>query len=174
MAIFSQLRQAGSRSMGIASIVATLLLTPIAASAQVPFAIDGVVPDASVAEFQDPSGSISELGPVNSTTTKLASIGSATPPMLDFTNPNGATDLATIWLGVETDPSDDLWLYFGWERDANSGSAVVAYEFQFAAPDPACDFADIDQIEPESAEEAALIDSCNPWSNRQAGDFMIV
>jgi uncharacterized repeat protein (TIGR01451 family) len=94
--------------------------------------------------------------------------------MLDFTNPNSATDLSRIWLDTEADPSDDLWLYFGWERDSNTGSSVVAYEFQFAAPDPACDFADIDQVEPESADESALIDSCNPWSNRQAGDFMIV
>jgi hypothetical protein len=94
--------------------------------------------------------------------------------MLDFTNPNSATDLAAIWLDVETDPSDDLWLYFGWQRDATTGSSTVAYEFQFAAPDPACDFTGIDQVEPESADEAALIASCNPWSNRQAGDFMIV
>jgi uncharacterized repeat protein (TIGR01451 family) len=158
-----------------APILACLLLTPIAASAQVPYAIDGVVPDANCcAEFEDPAGNVGELGPVNSTSTKLAVIGSATPPMLDFTNPNGATDLATIWLGTESDPSEDLWLYFGWERVANSGSSVVAYEFQFAAPDPDCDYADVDQTEPASAEEAALIDSCNPWSERQAGDFMIV
>jgi uncharacterized repeat protein (TIGR01451 family) len=168
------LRQTSSHAIA-ASIVAIPLLVPIAASAQVPYFIDGVVPDANCcAEFQDPSGSISELGPVNSTTTKLTSIGSASPPMLDFTNPNGATDLATIWLDTETDANDDLWLYFGWERVSNSGSAVVAYEFQTAAADPACDYSDIDQIEPQSAAETELIDSCNPWSNRQAGDFMIV
>jgi hypothetical protein len=171
----SQLRQTGSHAIAIAaSIMAMLLLMPIAASAQVPYVIDGVVPDANTASFQDPAGSISELGPVNSTTTKLSSIGSASPPMLDFTNPNNATDLATIWLDTEADANDDLWLYFGWERVASSGSAVVAYEFQFEAADPACDYTGIDQIEPQSAAETELIDSCNPWSNRQAGDFMIV
>ncbi|MEN8184744.1 MAG: hemagglutinin, partial [Myxococcota bacterium] len=80
------------------SIAATLALTPIAASAQVPYAIDGVVPDANTTEFQDPAGSITELGPVNSTSTKLNVIGSASTPMLEFTNPNGSTDLSTIWL----------------------------------------------------------------------------
>jgi uncharacterized repeat protein (TIGR01451 family) len=79
-----------------------------------------------------------------------------------------------IWLDTQSDPTGDIWLYFGWERDAHTGSAVVAYEFQTAAADPACDYAGIDQIEPTSAAEAALIASCNPWSNRQAGDFMVV
>jgi hypothetical protein len=169
-------RQTSSHGIAIAaSILAILLLSSSGASAQVPYAIDGVVPDANCcAAFQDPSGSISELGPVNSKATKLAAIGSAPPPMLGFTNPSGATDLATIWLDTEADPSGDIWLYFAWQRDANTGSAVVAYEFQTAAADPACDYTGIDQIEPASAAEAALISACNPWSNRQAGDFMIV
>jgi hypothetical protein len=168
-------RRRSPRIPVVAALAAMLLLLPIGASAQLPYAIDGAVPDAGCCtEFQDPSGSISELGPVNSTSTKLAVIGSASSPMLDFTNPNGATDLAAIWLGTHTDPSEDVWLYFGWERDATSGSSVVAYEFQFAAPDPACDYTGIDQVEPEGAEEAQLIATCNPWSNRQAGDFLIV
>jgi hypothetical protein len=175
MHIPSKLHRTDSHAIAItAFLMAILLLTPIAASAQVPYVIDGVVPDANSAEFQDPSGSISELGPVNSTTTKLAEIGSASTPMLDFTNPNNATDLATIWMDTQTDANEDLWLYFGWERVASSGSAVVAYEFQFAATDPACDYEGIDQVEPESAAETELIETCNPWGNRQAGDFMIV
>jgi uncharacterized repeat protein (TIGR01451 family) len=145
------------------------------ASGQQPYLIDGVVPDADCCtEFQDPFGSVSELGPFNSSTTKLASISSASPPMLEFTNPNGQTDLATIWLGTSSDASGDLWLYFGWERDAVNGSSVIAYEFQTAATDPECVYLGIDQIEPEEAGETALIDSCNPWANRQPGDFMIV
>jgi uncharacterized repeat protein (TIGR01451 family) len=170
------MRQAGSRSIAIAaSVMATALLLPIVGFAQAPFSIDGVVPDANCcAEFQDPYGSISELGPVNSSDTKLTTINSASSPMLKFTNPNSATDLATIWLEAQADQNGDLWLYFGWERDANTGSSVIAYEFQTAAADPACDYTGIDQIEPENAAETALIDSCNPWSNRQAGDFMIV
>jgi hypothetical protein len=109
----SQLRKMRSHTIAIAaSILAILLLMPVVAAAQVPYVIDGVVPDANTAEFQDPSGSISELGPVNSTTTKLAEISSASPPMLDFTNPNNATDLATIWMDTQADANEDLWLYF--------------------------------------------------------------
>ena len=152
-----------------------LLITPAAALAQSPFSIDGVVPDASCcAEFSDPYGSVSELGPVNASTTKLGSIHSAPPPMLDFTNPNSSTDIASIWLGTRTDATGDIWLYFAWERDATTGSSVISYEFQSAAADAACVYTGIDQVQPESAEETALIASCNPWANRQAGDFLVV
>src|SRR5262245_56547863 len=96
MEIPERLCQTRSHRIAIAiaaPILAILLLTPIAASAQAPYAIDGTVPDANCcAEFADPAGSVSELGPVNSTSTKLASIGSATTPMLGFTNPHSATD----------------------------------------------------------------------------------
>ncbi len=175
----SQLCQTNSKPNALTTLImATLLfimLTPIAAFAQVPYAIDGAVPDTNCcAEFQDPFGSISELGPVNSSATKLTTISSASPPMLEFTNPNSSTDLATIWLDTQSDQNGDLWLYFGWERDATTGSSAIVYEFQTAAADPACDYAGIDQIEPESAEETNLINACNPWANRQAGDFMIV
>ena len=157
------------------TIAAALLFAPTIGMAQVPYSIDGVIPDANCcSEFSDPAGSISELGPVNSSDTKLTSINSASSPMLGFTNPNSSTDLATIWLDLKPDLSGDIWLYFAWERDANTGSSVIAFEFQTAPADPACDYTAIDQIEPESAEETALINSCNPWSNRQAGDFMIV
>ena len=71
------------------TIASALLLAPASGHAQVPYNIDGVVPDADCCfEFLDPVGSISELGPVNSSDTKLTSIGSASPPMLGFTNPN--------------------------------------------------------------------------------------
>jgi len=168
--------QSGSRDFTLAaSVLVILLLMANPAFAQVPYVIDGAVPDANCcAEFHDPFGSVSELGPVNSSTTKLNTISSASPEMLEFTNPNGQTDLATIWLETQADQAGDLWLYFGWERDALTGSSVIAYEFQTAAPDPACVYTGIDQVEPENAEETALIDSCNPWGNRQAGDFMIV
>ncbi len=157
------------------SFMATLLFFATAAFAQVPYLIDGVVPDSNCcAEFRDPFGNISELGPVNSSATKLTSISSASAPMLEFTNPNSSTDLATIWLDTQADQNGDLWLYFAWERDATTGSSAIVYEFQTAAADPACDYAGIDQIEPASAAETDLINSCNPWANRQAGDFMIV
>ena len=158
------------------SLTAALALAlPLTAQAQVPFAIDGSIPDAGCCvEFQDPDGSIKELGPLNSSTTKLGNIHTASPPMLNFTNPNSSSDIATIWLDTTTDADGDIWLYFAWERDASNGSSIISYEFQKAAADPACNFASIDQTEPASAEETALINSCNPWANRQVGDFMIV
>ena len=106
---------------------AVLLLASGGAVAQVPYAIDGTVPDADCcAEFQDPVGSVDELGPLNSSTTKLGVIHTAAPPMLGFTNPNGATDLATIWLDTRKDASGDIWLYFAWQRESNTGSSVIA------------------------------------------------
>lgn len=101
----------GSHRIAITTFLSTMVLLsmPLVASAQVPFFIDGAVPDANCcAEFQDPAGSVSELGPVNSSTTKLTTISTASPPMLGFTNPNGSTDLATIWLGTEADQNGDL------------------------------------------------------------------
>jgi uncharacterized repeat protein (TIGR01451 family) len=157
------------------NILVAFLLVPTTGLTQEPYDIDGVIPDENCCvEFQDPVGSISELGPVNSSDTKLTSINTATPAMLGFTNPNSSTDIAKIWLETKTDLIGDIWLYFAWERDATTGSSVISYEFQTSATNPECDYSNIDQIQPISAEESALIDSCNPWSNRQAGDFMVV
>jgi hypothetical protein len=160
------------------SLAIVFLIAPAWAVAQVagPYTIDGIVPDAGCcSEFQDPVGSIKELGPVNASTTKLGNIHLAAPPMLNFTNPNSSTDLAAIWLATKRDStSGDIWLYFAWERESNSGSSVISYELQTAPADADCDFSSIDQTEPASADETALINACNPWSNRQAGDFMIV
>jgi hypothetical protein len=167
-----------TRFATLCAIAVTLL--PTNSLAQVvqagPFVIDGNAPDsAQQATFTDPVGSIKELGPVNASTTKLGNIHLAVPPMLNFTNPNGSTDLATIWLEAKRDTTTgDIWLYFAWERESNSGSSVISYEFQSAPADPACDFASIDQTEPASAEETTLINACNPWANRQLGDFMVV
>ena len=140
------------------------------------FAIDGNIPDASAIQFGDPYGSASELGPVNATTTKLLPINTAAAPMLSFTNPNAQVDLRTIWMTTNV-VSGDAWLYFAWERDSNSGSGVIAFEFQQAARPAACDYAKTDQVDSPAnspAGEAALIASCNPWANRQPGDFLIV
>ncbi|HET6593797.1 MAG TPA: hypothetical protein VFG48_12830, partial [Xanthomonadales bacterium] len=144
------------------------------ATAANPFNIDGVIPDSGTSSFPDPSGSAKELGPVNASNTKLGSIHTALPSMLEFTNPNSSTDLSQIWLKTAKDSSGDIWLYFAWARDANTGSSVVSYEFQSSAADPACVYGDIDQVEPADSAETSLIESCNPWSNRQAGDFVIV
>ena len=62
-------------------------------------------------------------------------------------------------------PSHD-WLYFAWERDSNSGSGFIGYEFMQNAAPAACAY--------DTATEAALIANCNPWANRRSGDFMIL
>lgn len=164
----------------VVAAVAFLASTPHRAFAQNPFVIDGVVPaNGTVSgpdETNDPFGNDRELGPVNSSETKVGVIHAATPPMLAFTNPNGQVDLRRIWTQTTRAADDDFWFYFAWERDANTGSGFIAYEFQQAALSPSCAYtaAGVDMILPESAAETALINSCNPWQNRQAGDFLIM
>ena len=164
-------------AMPIMLCSAAVLFAPVA-HAVAPFSIDGNVPDADALEFGDPVGSIKELGPVNASDTKLGSIHTASPRMLEFTNPNSSTDLSRIWLKTEKElvsPGvEHVWLYFAWEREASTGSSVVSYEFQKNGRAPACDYAGIDQVEGEDAAETVLMDSCNPWSNRSDGDFIVV
>ncbi len=146
------------------------------AFAQTPFVINGVV-DTTAPVTGDPTGNAQELGPLNGNPTKVGVIHAAAPPMLDFTNPNNQVDLQRVWLTRGKDlTSDDQWLYFAWERNANKGSGFISYEFQKAALSPSCVYtgAGIDLISPASPAETTLINSCNPWKNRQAGDFLIV
>jgi len=166
------------RSALIAVILTTAGATHV--SAQNPFIIDGVVPangsPSGPAQTPDPFGNVKELGPVNGTNTKVGVIHAAVPPMLAFTNPNGQVDLRNIWTQTTKSPNGHIWFYFAWERDANTGSGFIAYEFQQSALSPSCAYtaAGIDMIEPQSAAETALINSCNPWQNRQPGDFLIL
>jgi hypothetical protein len=149
-------------------VVGTISLAPRALAADGPFNIDGNVPDAGATELADPSGNVKELGPKNSNTTKIGVIHSAATPMLDTTNPNGQVDLRRAWLDTERDtaaPNHD-WLYFAWERDANTGSGFIAYEFMQNPAPAGCAY--------DTATEAQLIANCNPWANRKAGDFIIL
>lgn len=150
-------------------VVAGAVAVPqVAYAADGPFSIDGTVPDANTTELADGFGNVKELGPKNSNVTKIGVIHSAALPMLDTTNPNGQVDLRRAWLDTERDtaaPNHD-WLYFAWERDANSGSGFIAYEFMQSAAPAACAY--------DTATDAQLIAACNPWANRKAGDFMIL
>jgi hypothetical protein len=128
------------------------------------FAIDGAVPDAGAAQFADLSGTAKELGPLNSNTTKLGVIHNDAVPTLGTSNPNGQVDLKNVWFDTASTAETD-WLYFAWERDSTNGSGVIAIEFQQAAAPAACDY---------SLSEASLIANCNPWANRQEGDFLLV
>jgi hypothetical protein len=140
-----------------------------AGAASGPFTIDGTVPDNQATELPDDSGNVKELGPKNSNDTKIGVIHTAASPMLAMTNPNGQVDLRRAWIktgkGTESPTAHD-WLYFAWERDANSGSGFIAFEFMQSAAPTQCAY--------ETATDAQLIAGCNPWKNRQAGDFMIL
>ena len=163
----------------IVTIVVLGLLVSNAA-AQNPFVIDGNVPAngtfSGPMQTPDPFGGARELGAVNGTNTKVGVIHSALPPMLSFTNPNGQVDLRNIWTQTTKAGDGHVWFYFAWERDANTGSGFIAYEFQQSALSPACAYtsAGVDMILPQSAGETSLINACNPWRNRQAGDFLIM
>jgi hypothetical protein len=139
------------------------------------FTIDGTI-DVGTEQFSDPYGSVQELGPINENTTKLEVIHSDALPTLEWTDPNGQADFRNVWLDTNVDANGDTWLYFAFERDSSTGSSVLMYEFQKSGPPADCDFSDpsIDQVLPASAAETYLIQNCNPWANRQVGDFLIV
>lgn len=162
-------RAVGLTGAVVLALVGALVPTVPAQAADGPFTINGTVPDGTPAstELPDPFGNVKELGPKNSNTTKIGVVHNATSPMLDTTNPNGQVDLRRAWLGTARDADTDHdWLYFAWERDANSGSGFIAYEFM-QNPAPAnCAYA--------TATPAQLTASCNPWANRRAGDFLIL
>lgn len=152
-------------------------LTPatLAGAASGPFAIDQQVPDPGTTLLADDAGKAKELGPKNSNTTKIGVIHSAATPMLDMTNPNAQVDLRNAWVKLQRQAGID-WLYFAWERDANTGSGFIAFEFMKDALPAACDY--------DASTDAQLIASCNPWANRQgtidandqaqSGDFLIL
>src|SRR5690349_11987807 len=80
-----------------------------------------VVPGADATQtLADPSGNVKELGPLNSSTTKIGVIHSDAVPTLGLTNPNGQVDLRQAFLGSKKDADGDDWIYFAWERDANN------------------------------------------------------
>ncbi len=143
----------------------TVLVAPTALAADGPYNIDGSVPDGGTAFLEDPEGNVKELGPLNSNTTKIGVIHGDAVPTLGLTNPNGQVDLRGAWLDTERENGKD-WLYFAWERDANSGSGFIAYEFMQDPPPAACAY--------ETASAEQLTASCNPFDNRRAGDFMIL
>ena len=145
-----------------------LIPTGAAQAADGPFSIDGTIPDdASFTNLTDLFGNVKELGPLNSNTTKIGVIHNDAVPTLGLTNPNAQVDLRQAWLETAKDPGTGHdWLYFAWERDANSGSGFIAYEFMHNPAPAACDY--------DGSTNAQLIASCNPWANRTAGDFIIL
>src|SRR3954447_20379800 len=119
-------------------LAGAVVLVPHAAfAADGPYNIDGVVPDAGTTNLPDLTGNVKELGPLNSSTTKIGVIHSDAVPTLGLTNPNAQVDLRQAWLATAKEAGHD-WLYFAWERDSNSGSGFIAYEFMQNAAPAAC------------------------------------
>ena len=146
-------------AFGVTSVSATT------STAVGPYTIQGIVPDAGIAAITDAAGNAKELGPLNSNTTKIGVIHNDAVPTLGATNPNSSVDLNTAWLDLRRVGTQD-YLYFAWQRDANSGSGFIAYEFMQQAAPVACAY--------DSKTNQELIDGCNPFANRAAGDFMIL
>jgi hypothetical protein len=151
-----------------AVVVAGAFAVPMTAlAADGPFTIDGNIPDSGTTNLPDDFGNVKELGPLNSNTTKIGVIHSDALPTLGLTNPNAQVDLRQAWLDTERDSSTNHdWLYFAWERDSNSGSGFIAYEFMKNAAPAGCAY--------DTATDAQLTANCNPWANRTSGDFMIL
>jgi hypothetical protein len=129
------------------------LVTPTHAS------IGGTV---TVTNAPDPYGSTKELGPTNGNATKVGVIQKAAVPMLSLTNPNAQVDLRYAWLSTARDGDNNIWQYFAWERDSNSGSGFLAFEFNQKMASGCTD-----PVAPDPA-------NCDPWNPRTDGDFMIV
>ena len=148
-----------------AVLTVSALTAPAALAADGPFEIDGTVPDPGTTELVDAFGNVKELGPLNSSTTKIGVIHNDALPTLGLTNPNGQVDLRRAWLDTAREGDHD-WLYFAWERDNNTGSGFIAYEFMQNPAPAGCAY--------DTATQAQLIAACNPWANRKAGDFVIL
>ena len=158
----------GARWLAVAALTIPMavLAIPSAQAEDGPYNIEGNVPDAGTTQLTDLYGSVKELGPLNSSTTKIGVIHNDALPTLGLTNPNGQVDLRNAWLDTERHTDGHDWLYFAWERDANSGSGFIAYEFMQNPAPAGCAY--------DTATDAQLTASCNPWANRQAGDFVIL
>src|SRR4051812_31119684 len=169
----------GGLIAGVLAVVPALsLASHIPGTTVGPYLIDGHIPDSNAGSaISDVYGANKELGPINGTSTKIGVIHSDAPPTLGLTNPNAQVDLRQVWLDLQRQSGND-YLYFGWERDSNSGSGFIAYEFMHNAAPTAC-------VYTGTPTETSLA-ACNPWANRSGpiaatattpawgGDFMIL
>ena len=196
------------------TLVATCMIAGSALSALAtvpgnPFLIDGIVkddnnsgltgtytvppcdaPSTQACKQVDGTGNDQELGPLNSSTTKIGVIHNAhiktsgkvgpvnctvAAPcyinMMGTTNPNAQVDLNTSWIQsaiANVGGVPHIFLYFGWKRDSNSGSGFISLEIQKAAAGGARDNCNYD------AGAAFNPDNCNPWAGRQNGDVIFL
>ena len=155
--------------------VVALGTTAIFAGTTPPFTIDGTVPDSGAVFFSDPSGASKEFGTDNQNTTKLNNIHSDAPDTLGYQTITPGNDLSGVWLKTAVDADGDVWLYFAFQRLASS-TGQVGFEFNIAPRPSACNYGGAVLTDPPGADAATqtLIDTCNPWDNRAAGDFSLI
>lgn len=129
-------------------------------------------PSTQACKQVDPTGNSQELGPKNGSPQQIGVIHKAPLPMLDDTNPNGQVDFNIGWTQSKS-VSDQIWFYFAWNRDKNTGSGFISVELDKLAPPAACKY---DANPGETAQQVhdRLLASCNPFANRTAGDFIIL
>jgi hypothetical protein len=146
-----------------------------------PFCIDGTITDADnsgvagALKVIDPAGSTSELSAINGSDYQIGVINRVLVPpgkVLGFTSQPPKVDLNAVWTQVKMDGNGHQWFYFAWSRDSAQGSGFISIEMQHAAAPATCDYSGVDQTSATSS--ANLIANCNPWQNRQAGDFLIL
>jgi hypothetical protein len=166
----------------VAIALALVGLVPATAAAQNPFHIDGIITDtnnsgvaAGALKTPDP-GSVGELGPINGSPEQVVVIGNALPPMLGYTSQPSKVDLNVIYSQTAMAANGHLWYYFAWGRETNLGSGFISIEFEQNKLSAACSYAAVDLIKPKTLSQAdtAVINGCNPWSGRKAGDFLLL
>lgn len=116
--------------------------------------------------FPDPEGNAKELGPINGNVYKLGVIHTTPTPVLGLSNPNPGTDMTDAWISTYTENDGDIWGYFAFKIESFS-TGQSAWEFMKSQPPDDCDYT-------EPSPYTNLIAHCNPWENRQAGDFFVV
>ena len=120
----------------------------------------------------DPAGNVKELGPLNSNTTKVGVIHSDAVPTLGFTNPNAQVDLTAIYTQTGKALDGNLWYTSAGCAIPTAGAASCPSRCSSPVCPPGARYTGVDQTSQTAA--AALIAACNPWANRQAGDFLIL
>ncbi|WNM28195.1 hypothetical protein RN607_04115 [Demequina capsici] len=153
--------------LAAASLLAAILVA-VPAQAALPTLpwnpTDGVADtNATIQTVPDLSGNSKELGPKNGNVYKLQTINTTPLPVLDYTNPNAGTDFTQIRIDSAT-VNGDVWGYFAFTIESFT-TGQSAWEFMSDPAPAGCDY---------SQPNSYLIAHCNPWANRQAGDFFIV
>ncbi len=152
----------------VSLVIATLVAVPAHAAlpASLPWNATDGLPNTTPTMLivSDPSGNSKELGPINGNAYKVQAIHRTAVPVLGKTNPNPGTDMTEVRIDTDT-VGTDVWGYFAFTIESFS-TGQSAWEFMEKAAPPECDY--------DSMTEAELIDACNPWLYRQAGDFFIV